>query len=113
MSLDGVDLGILKAFPPRQACCPASPESWSPDNRFYAYSGPNGRHRVLDTKTGEDQPLFDHAADPSVDEWDFPSVRWSPDGTYVVVVGFSTRTETWLWEGVTYENVTRLMASKR
>jgi hypothetical protein len=63
---------------------------------------------VIDVESGDQWPLVDDAGG-----FAFQSASWSPDGSFVVVTGATSRLDLHAWDGVTGDAVARAMSRRR
>jgi Tol biopolymer transport system component len=104
MAIDGTpEKTLLSASP--TFCLPAA---WSPDGANLLYFDRGTIPRVIRVADGQSWPLFDA---PGPTSWRSTNVSWSADGV-LLIPGHQARQEAQarVWEGVTYEAVSRLMA---
>jgi Tol biopolymer transport system component len=90
------------------SAAPATPLTWSPNGRWLLVAPAGGAPRVIDVESGEQWPLVD-----DVGEFVFQGASWSPDGSFVVVTGATSRLDLHAWDGVTGETVSRAMSRRR
>jgi Tol biopolymer transport system component len=88
-----------------------APLDLSTDGRFLVYRDADLRHRVMNIETRESWPLL--TTPPAGVSFDYAPARWSPDGSYVVVEGYTSRTTWRAHDGVTYDAVRRLTGGGR
>jgi Tol biopolymer transport system component len=103
MAIDGTPEKTLLAASPA-FCLPAA---WSPDGANLLYLDRGTIPRVIRIADGQSWPLFDA---PGPTSWRSANVSWSADGV-LLMPGHQARQEAQarVWEGVTYEAVSRLM----
>lgn len=108
VSIDGRDDRVLTTSPWTQARPSGFPYSWSPDGRLLLYDAAPGVVTVMDVQTGATWPIAE-ATDGDGHEW--AGAQWAPDGGFIVLFRSGWRGEYRLFQGVTYDAVTKLMAA--
>jgi Tol biopolymer transport system component len=87
-----------------------SPYDWSPDGRLLLYDEYPGRLMVINVQSGESWPI---AEATNTDRVRWSGVQWSDDGSFIVLQRDEMKREFLQLEGLTYENVVKLMESKK
>jgi Tol biopolymer transport system component len=87
-----------------------SPYDWSPDGRLLLYDEYPGRLMVVNVQTGESWPI---AEATNSDRVRWSGAQWSPDGSFIVLQRNEIKQEFLKLEGLTYENIVKLMDAKK
>jgi len=87
------------------------PLAFSPNGKYLIYRDTKPNLRVLDVQTTESWQLV--ADPPTGVDFGWSNVAWAPDGSFVLLTGWSTSTEWRSYEGLTKDAVVRLMGVKK
>jgi Tol biopolymer transport system component len=91
---------------------PTPLRSISADGRFLIYVAPRQTAPellMMDLDTGTSWPV----APGWPRDLSMANLRWAPDGSFVLIDGSSTGTSTKLFEGVTYDAITKQVTTKK
>jgi Tol biopolymer transport system component len=85
------------------------PKCFSPDGKFVLYSDHTNTLRIMNVATAESWLFLDEKQGDVSFEW--TDADWSPDGSFIVLTGTTTRTEWRAFDGLTYDAVTKILKS--
>jgi Tol biopolymer transport system component len=88
-----------------------APLDLSSNGKFLVYQDPNFKLMVANCETGESWPLLTNP--PADVDFEWPMVRWSPDGTFIAITGTTSRTTYRAYEGITHDAVTKVTTTKK
>ncbi|HEX5071352.1 MAG TPA: hypothetical protein VFV78_14145 [Vicinamibacterales bacterium] len=88
-----------------------APAALSADGRFLVYQDPNLKLWMTNVETGESWPLLKNP--PADVDFEYASCHFAPDGSYVVIEGYISRSTWRAYNGVTYDAVTKLLNAKK
>ena len=109
-SIDGREDRLLLRFADSQVA-QQDVLSLSADGKFLLYRDPSLEIRILNTQTLEHWPLV--TAPPAGVNFEWADARWSPDGSFVILEGFSSQTSWRAVDGLSYEAVAKLTGKGR
>jgi Tol biopolymer transport system component len=109
-SLDsGIERVLLKFADSNSAS--HAPLDLSADGKWLIYQDPKLTLRIADCETGESWPLLVNA--PSEVDFEWPLVRWAPDGSFIVLSGTISRATYRAYEGIAQDAVTKAMTGRK
>jgi Tol biopolymer transport system component len=83
----------------------------SPDGKFLLYQDPFGKVMMANVDTGESWPVLKNP--PAGVDFEWADGRLSPDGTYLILEGYISKSTWRAYEGVTHDAVTKLIGGKK